>query len=172
MKSLVAEAHQRWAAMRNFKMRLAKRANTVSLMVLLVCASLSACGPCLRPPPPQPARPFKIDGWNKTHDKEAGVTYCAVLVLKKGESSDNGRIGVRVTSILEGDACCGDPAPRCNRRANVQFFRPQDNRLLCEMEVPDNSNSTIPCAEEVGSQVIGVWGINTQEGWVLLDLRC
>ena len=93
-------------------------------------------------------------------------------MLKKGEASNNGTFGARVTNIQEGDACCGDPTPRCNRRANVQFFRVKDNRVLCEMEVADLSNSTITCAEEIGSQVIGVRAISTSEGWVLFDLRC
>jgi hypothetical protein len=44
--------------------------------------------------------------------------------------------------------------------------------VLCELEPSDRGNTGIPCAEEIGVSVIGVRAINTQEGWVLFDLRC
>jgi len=92
-------------------------------------------------------------------------------MLRKGESSDNGTFGVRVSEIHEANPCCGDPSPLCDRRARVQFFRPSDGRTLCELEPSARGNNVIPCADEIGVSVIGVRAINTHEGWVLFDLR-
>ena len=93
-------------------------------------------------------------------------------MLRKGESSDNGSFGVRVTEIHEANPCCGDPSPLCDRRARLQFFRPSDGQVLCEIESSDRGNSVIPCAEKLEVSVIGIRAINTKEGWVLFDLRC
>ncbi len=124
----------------------------------------------MKSPPPQPTGPVKVDGWKRTTDD--GVTFCAVLLLRKGESSDNGKFGVRVTDIIEADPCCGDPSPLCDRRARIQFFRPSDGRVLCELEPSDRGNNVISCADQIGVNVIGIRAINTAEGWVLFDLRC
>ena|SRR6266404_4961067 len=141
------------------------------LTVVLVSATLlMGCGRCTKSPPPQPSGPLKVDGWQRT--KDDGVKFCAVLLLRKGESSDNGKFGVRVTDIIEADPCCGDPSPLCDRRARIQFFRPSDGCILCELEPSDRGNNSISCADQIGVNVIGIRAINTAEGWVLFDLRC
>jgi len=110
------------------------------LISLLIFAS---CGPCMQPPP-QPARPSNVEGWKDVYDKSSGVRYRAVLLLKKGETSDNGKFGVRVVDILEAKPCCGDPGPDCYRRARVQFYNPASGLVLCETESPSLSNGVIP----------------------------
>jgi hypothetical protein len=137
--------------------------------VLLLSVFLSDCGPCTKRPPAQPVGPFEVDGWKETRD--SGVVYVAVLLLRKGESSNNGKVGVRVTEIKEANPCCGDPNPLCDRRATIQFYRPADGRVLCELEPSDRGNNVISCAEEIGVSVIGIRAIDTAEDWVLFDLR-
>lgn len=124
---------------------------------------------CCRPLPPQPSRPARVEGWEDS-DSGSGFRFRAVLLLKKGESSDNGKIGVKVTDIAEAEQC-GDVGIEYHRRATVQFFSPSDGRMLCEEIVVDHGNSTIGCGESLGVDVIGVRAISTAEGWVLFDLR-
>ena len=143
-----------------------KRLGLVTFSLILLCFG---CGPCLKSPPAQPVGPFKVDGWQTT--KDGGVTYRAVLMLRKGESSSHGNVGVRVLEIHEANPCCGDPSPLCDRRARIQFFNPGDGRTLCEIEPSDRGNLVIPCMHEIDVSVIGMRAINTQEGWVLFDLR-
>ena len=128
-----------------------------------------SCGPCLKSPPDQPKGPFKVDGWQMS--REGGVTFRAVLMLRNGESASNGSIGVRVTEIHEANPCCGDPSPLCDRRARIQFFDPNDGRPLCEIESASLGNTVIPCSDKINVSVVGIRAINTQEGWVLFDLR-
>jgi hypothetical protein len=98
------------------------------------------------------------------------MRFRGVLLLKKGESSDNGTIGVRVIDIIEAEPC-GDVGIEYHRRARVQFFTPSDGRVLCEELVADRGNSGVRCGDRLGLAVIGVIAINTAEGWVLFDLR-
>src|ERR1041384_5882579 len=128
-----------------------------------------SCGPCLKSLPDQPKGPFKVDGWQMS--REGGVTFRGVLMLRNGESASNGSIGVRVTEIHEANPCCGDPSPLCDRRARIQFFDPRDGRPLCEIESATLSNTVIPCGDKIKVSVVGIRAINTQEGWVLFDLR-
>ena len=128
-----------------------------------------SCGACLKPPPEQPKGPFKVDGWQMS--TEGGVTFRAVLMLRNGQSASNGSIGVKVTEIHEANPCCGDPSPLCDRRARIQFFDPRDGRPLCEIESATLSNTVIPCGDKIKVSVVGIRAINTQEGWVLFDLR-
>ena len=137
-------------------------------VILLLLAFCSGCR-CTKQPPPQPVGPFRVDGWKEYTDR--GITYVAVLRLRKGESSENAKIGVRVTEITEADPCCDDPSPLCDRRARIQFYRPSDGKVLCELEPSDTANNVIRCGEELGLSVVGVRRINTAEGWVLFDLR-
>jgi hypothetical protein len=136
---------------------------------LLSATLVTGCGRCTKSPWPQPDRPTQVDGWKQT--KDDGVTFRAVLLLRKGESSANGKFGVRVTDIIEGNPCCGDPSPLCDRRARIQFFRSGDGQILCELEPSDRGNNAISCGDQIGVSVIGVRAINTADGWVLFDLR-
>ena len=137
------------------------------LILLLIFAS---CGPCMEPPH-QPTRPSSVEGWKDVYDQSSGVRYRALLLLRKGESSDNGKCGVKVADILEAKPCCGDPGPDCYRRARIQFYNPADGRVLCEVESQSLGNSVIRCGDALGVSVIGMGAINTAEGWVVFDLR-
>jgi hypothetical protein len=137
-------------------------------LCILLCAIALSTGGCCRSLPPQPSRPDKIEGWKDFVD--AGMRFRGVLLLKKGESSDNGKIGVRVTDIAEAELC-GDVGIEYHRRARLQFYTPSGGRVLCEELVADGGNSGIGCGDRLGVAVIGVRAINTAEGWVLFDLR-
>jgi hypothetical protein len=142
----------------------------ISRLFLIPLLTFTSCGPCMQPLP-QPSRPSKVEGWKDIYEKSSGVRFRAVLLLKKGESSDNGTFGVKAVDILEASPCCGDPGPNCYRRARIQFYNPADGRVLCEVEVARQENHVIDCADALGVSVIGVREINTVEGWVLFDLR-
>ena len=132
----------------------------------LTCFNYSGC---CRPIPPQPTRPTSIGGW-KDSASDSTFRFRAVLLLREGESSSNGNVGVRVTNILEAQPC-GDVATEYHRRATVQFFNPSSGHLFCEELVADKSNVRISCADKVGADVISVRDISTAEKWVLFDLR-
>jgi hypothetical protein len=63
------------------------------------------------------------------------MRFRGVLLLKKGESSNNARVGVKVTDIAEAEPC-GDVGIEYHRRARIQFFNPTNGQVLCEEDTP------------------------------------
>lgn len=139
------------------------------LIVVMTSATCFSYSDCCRPLPPQPAAPTKVDGW-KDSDSGSGLRVRAVLMLKQGESSSSGNLGVKVTDILEAEPC-GHVGIEYSRRANFQFFNPANGQVFCENTVPDQANWGITCADKIGVDAIGVRDISTAEKWVLFDLR-
>lgn len=139
----------------------------ISLLVLVTFA-LIYCG-CCRAVPPQPERPASVEGWNDSASPST-FRFRAVLLLHEGESSSNGKLGVRVKSILEAQTC-GDGFSESHRRATVEFFDAVNGQIFCEELVADKGNSRISCADKVGADVIGVRAISTAEKWILFDLH-
>jgi hypothetical protein len=75
----------------------------------LLCIALAAytglSRGCCSSKLPEPAHPGSVPGWKESH--EGGVDTVGMLVLKKGESSDNGKVGIRVVDIIGGGSLCG-----------------------------------------------------------------
>jgi hypothetical protein len=93
-------------------------------------------------------------------------------VLNKGESTDNGVIGVKIIDIIPPDRCASQGTYDAFPKAVIMFFRPQDQQVLCKVTiVGDATNSNINCDSNIGVSVIGVEAINTKEGWIYFDLR-
>lgn len=137
------------------------------ILSILILSSLASCCPVERP---QPARPNKVLGWNDSY--EGGVHSIGILVLNKGESSDNGKIGVTVLDVIPPDQCAHPNTYHGSPKAVLRFFRPSDGLVFCEFTaVGDNTNSILDCNPSAGISVIGMNAINTKEQWVYFDLR-
>ena len=137
--------------------------------VLLVLAFVSGIS-CCPPERTQPVRPDKVKGW--TLFEVNGVHFVGELVLSKGESSDNGKIGVTVVDIIPPDRCGHPGTYHGSPRVVLRFFRPDDRQALCDFTaVGDNKNSVLDCDTPIGISVVGVIAINTKEAWIYFDLR-
>jgi hypothetical protein len=116
------------------------------------------------------ARPPYVQGWKEV-TIENNVRLIGQHVLNKGESTDNGKLGVKLVDISPPVTCQGlylwkPPA----RKAKLQFFQPKNNEILCETTVTEG-NSVLKCGGRVGVYMIGVNAINNKEGWIWFDLR-
>jgi len=141
------------------------------LISICVILFVGCCSPQARV---EPVRPQKVDGWQDTYF--SGVHSIAELVLSKGESSDNGELGVKVVDIIAPKPCSEGYASE--PKAVLQFYRPSDKKVLCEEAIfaeGGTSMGTGPpyphCTPEVGLTAISVKAINAKEGWVWFDLR-
>lgn len=116
----------------------------------------------------QPNHPGTVQGWKDFH--LSGMHIIGQLVLKKGESSHNNKIAIKVIDINNPSVECGllpeSPVPR----AKIQFYSLSDHKILCEVSVSEGNNS-LKCDPELGISVMGVNAINNQEGWIYFDLR-
>ena len=75
---------------------------TISFLVLVVLG-LSTNGCCLKEPRVEPAYPQSVSGWKER--RERGVRIRGEFVLKKGTSTDNGKIQVKIIDLVPPDPC-------------------------------------------------------------------
>ena len=144
----------------------------VSAILISFCASVVFQGCCLAEKFRQPDWPNGVLGWvsNPNVNDKSGIRLLGVLVLKKGESTHNGKIGVRAIDIIEGDPCAHFGSAKA-RKATMQFFDPRDNRTICQVTLWEHSTGSLECPQELGISAYGVQAVNTKDHWVLFDLR-
>jgi hypothetical protein len=124
---------------------------------------------------PEPTHPGPVAGWKDSH--EGGVHTVGMLVLKKGESSDNGKVGVKVVDINAADPCAEYGSLQSLPRVKMQFYQAPQQKAICEELLTAGSSTSLiagPCGEKIadlGVTTISVNAINTTEGWVWFELR-
>jgi len=92
--------------------------------------------------------------------------------MNKGESIDNGQLGVKVIDVLPKECECMSCEPTYPR-VKIAFYRPSDNKILCEGEFQGNASLEVmaKCDPGMGISHIAINAINTKEKWVSFDLR-
>jgi hypothetical protein len=140
-------------------------------LVCLVAASASVSCRLCEPEYMQPQAPKQLSGW-----AERDVDYLHVtcdLLLRKGESSSNGKIGVTVADIQPPKPCSEEPSIR-TPRAQLKIYRVSDGAPFCERTFqPGAIASGAFCPglyEATGVEAIQL-DINSKEGWVHVELR-
>jgi hypothetical protein len=139
--------------------------------LLLLCLLTPGCCQLSSIKDKQPDRPKVTSSWTERTD--FGVTSIGFFVMNKGESIDNGQLGVRVIDILPKGCSCMSCEPT-NPRARIAFYRPSDNKVLCEGYFFAGSASldfVAKCDPAMGISHIAINAINTKENWVSFDLR-
>jgi hypothetical protein len=145
-----------------------------SLSLLVTAVAILHGGCCSSQQRVEPARPDKVRGWKEIRD--GTVVSIGMFVMKKGESSDNGELGVKVIDIIAPTPCSDGYAGMA--KVVLSFYRPSDKKVLCDEAIfteGGTSMGTGPpyphCTPEVGLSAISVNWINTKDGWVWFDLR-
>ena len=117
-----------------------------------------------------PERPSNVRRWEEFH--VGSVTIKGDFVLKKGESTDNGKIGIRIVQIYEGE--CQPFSEPQYPKAKIQFYRVSDNSIICEPTLRIG-NSGLNYGDVCGTgfewTTISITAINSREDWVAFDLR-
>lgn len=146
---------------------------SLPLLVTAAVAMLQG-GCCAAPQRVEQTRPDKVRGWQEIRD--GTVVSIGMFVLKKGESSDNGELGVKVIDIIAPKPCADGYAGMS--KVVLSFYRPSDKKVLCDEAIfteGGTSMGTGPpyphCTPEVGLSAISVNAINSKEDWVWFDLR-
>jgi len=135
----------------------------ILLIAVFTATSISCCKSG-----PQPVHPGKVKGWNIS---SAVCDYCiAILVLKKGEKSDNGKIGVEVLDISAPKKPCAWDSVYSYPTATLRFYNPLNQQPFCEQTFfPGNIN--VNCGSTSGVYSVSIHAINTVENWIFLDIR-
>jgi hypothetical protein len=129
-------------------------------------------GCCHNYDPNPPTRPVNVEGW-KTIKSDTLLTIGS-FVLKKGESTNNGKLGVTLIDLKPRILCLGPFAEPSPGEIKLRFFRVSDNQTLCLttiFAIGENGGGTLDCADksELPSG-FGVRAINYKEGWVWFEL--
>ena len=146
---------------------MSKPIRIISVTVLLVFTAA-----CCHGEHDEPERPSSERGWQEF---EAGtVQFIGTLLLKEGESTDNGQIGVTIVKIVSPDHCAERDSYLDSPRAKLKFFRPSDEEVLCETTVSSNVNALLDSASYCGDgftpTAISVIAISTKDKWVHFSL--
>jgi len=136
---------------------------------LLLLISLLASG-CCRTLESDPAPPNSVRGW---HEFDAqGIHGVGEFVLKKGQSIENGKIGVELIKTIAPVKCYERFAEQdLFPKAVVRFYAIPGNETLLEVEVrKSTSNSLQPPVADHGINAIFARDINTKDGWLWFEL--
>lgn len=138
------------------------------IRLLMICCLTVLVGCGCPPDKPQPKRPDNVQGWKAFDENDTHVI--GDLLLGIGELSDNGVLGVSVIDISPPRPCSHE-GPYAYPNATIRFFRPSDQKVLCEHTwIPGGINLAAFCAEDLGITGLGL-EINSKEGWVHLRLE-
>jgi hypothetical protein len=120
----------------------------------------------------EPSYPNKASlGW-KEFARGGSLQTHGVFVLKKGESTDNGKIQVKVIDITPNESC--DPQSRTYlARVELQLTRLSDQKILCSDSYEESSTGIFDCGNQIVEFGISGYRMNTinlKEGWVFFEL--
>jgi hypothetical protein len=120
----------------------------------------AAC--CTHPQTPT-TYPATVRGWQSWNER--GVPFIGELVLRKGEASGNGRIGVKVLEIRQGKAACGFSRDPIEPDVTLSFYKVSDPTITCAITT-GTGGRLLQCDERLELNTLGVLAINATEGWV------
>jgi hypothetical protein len=134
------------------------------LLIFTFCLVSSFSG-CYPGGDSDPTYPQSVEGWK--YHKTNGIPFIGEFVLKLGESTDNGKIRVKLIDIIKDDALIGTGIPR----ARLQFTRVSDNKIVCENAIPLGSGSLCDSKlSEFDISGVDMQSINTKDRWAYFAL--
>ena len=135
------------------------------LFVMLVTALISSCC-AFGTEITNPIRPQAVHGW-RTYET-GSITVKGEFVLNKGESTNDGHIGVQITDVIPVKYHVLGSAEL--PKAKVRFFRPQDHTTICEVIFTRGGNG-LARPEFCEDQLPWTYLYSRCQGWVFFDLR-
>src|SRR5882724_2026564 len=134
------------------------------ILLVGVLGIFSACGCSWMKEFNEPERPTKVHGWEPF--QVSTFTVQGDFVLNKGESVNDGNIGITVLDIQPGS--CGAFHEPTYPAAKLRFFRVSDHSVLCEDNflVGGARLDVMKGCESLKWLVVGVSGINSKDNWV------
>lgn len=150
------------------KSRSAKESPRLKILIIKIFfVTLVSQGCCLREQRVEPSYPIDVIGWQD--QIEQGVRIRGRFVLKQDEAIDNGRIQIKLQKLIPRDPCAHTGEFQNQARAQFQFIRLSDGKVLCESTFGEYGGGSIECsdsANSLGITGIGVRALNLTEGWV------
>jgi len=117
----------------------------------------------------QPSRPEDTAGWQQV-DLGGGYTRIGQFVLSKGQSTDNGEIGVKLIKITSKPCPFATICLVPEASATLRFYRAADQTEICETTLAADSTGYVTKVVCPGLpfSIIHVYTINTSQEWAMI----
>lgn len=118
----------------------------------------------------EPERPSKVRGWEELHIGDTVID--GIFLLNKGESTDNGKTGIRLVETYPGECGLFRFKEVEYPKAKIQFYRVSDQAILCESIFPRGGMELTPpiCEADLEWSAIGITDINSKDNWIVFYL--
>ncbi|HXI91856.1 MAG TPA: hypothetical protein VNO24_17720 [Blastocatellia bacterium] len=114
-------------------------------------------------------------GWKDFGSNSGGAVIRGRFVVRKGETTDNGKIQIKVLELISPDRCAEAGAINAQARVRFQFVRSSDHKVLCEDIFPEHGGVNIePCGAMVAELGVGgIWvsAVSLKEEWAFFEVR-
>ena len=119
----------------------------------------------------EPERPSKVQGWEGLRIEDMIID--GIFLLNKEESTDNGKIGIRLIETYPGKCVFFPFKEREYPQAKLQFYRVSDQAILCQSIFNRGAMSLESpiCEADLEWSAIEIIDINSKDNWITFDLR-
>jgi hypothetical protein len=119
----------------------------------------------------QPRRLSDPNGWQEAA-LGGGIKLMGQFVLRKGESTENGKIGIKLLNITSKDCPFATICLAPQAKATLRFYKPVDGSIICEptLESDDTSYKADLVCSGLPFTYLEVREINTREDWALISI--
>lgn len=144
------------------------------ISVVIALLSLVTNGCCVRKERAEPSHPGIIPQW--VARKESGVHILGTFVLKSGDTSDNGKVQVKVVGLIAGNSCAEYGSYAQQDKVRLQFIDLINKKVVCEETYVQGGSTTLfsgPCASlpnDFGIAAVYIKAVNIKDGWVYFEL--
>jgi hypothetical protein len=118
----------------------------------------------------QPTRLENPSGWREV-GRGGSITFVGQFVLTKGQSTDNGNLGVKLVDISWKPCPAHTLCLSTDAQATLRFYHPSDGSVICEpkLHASDTSYGAKYVCPGLPFTNLEVREINTRDGWALIS---
>lgn len=141
--------------------------------VILLAYLTSGC--CPESSRTEPSYPTQVSGWQQRHER--GLIIAGNFVLRKDQTTEGGRLRIKLVEVIAGDSCVDAGSERHQPRVTLQFASVQDEKVLCEAPFAEKGSmvfSGTQCGSSLnGFGIAGIYviAVNVKDEWVFFELR-
>ena len=142
------------------------------LAYILLIVTFLETGCCVIRQLDQPQPPEHVRGWK---DERVGNSiFIGEFILKKGESADNGHVGVKLVDIEHRPCESLLSAEDSDPEIKLQFYDPRNKRVLCETPFISGGlwgfDAIRGCNKRLPITGMVVYKINSEDNWIHMAL--
>lgn len=143
----------------------------IAFVLVCLIAFISCKSPATRP---EPMPPSLVRNWERYNER--GATIIGDFLLKRGGSTNNGKLRVELIDLIAGDLSTSPNEDAYRVKCVLRFVQSSDGKLLCEDQFVEKSSTPISitkCKNQLtdhGVLSIYIDAINLKDNWAHIQL--